>query len=109
MTSNNFQAGLSRRSFLSGLAASAAFLTTGIVESSAASQKNTSIVLFSKVYQELNLNFDDAADLTREAGLQGLDVPLRPGGEVLPERASEDLPRYAEALKKRGLRLPLLT
>ena len=67
------------------------------------------IVVFSKIYQELKLGFEDAAITTAEAGLQGIDPPVRPGGEVVPERATEDLPRYAEALRKRGLQLPLLT
>jgi L-ribulose-5-phosphate 3-epimerase len=67
------------------------------------------IVVFSKVYQTLNLNFDEAADLTAEAGLDGIDCPVRPAGEVLPERVADDLPRYAAALRRRNLQLPLLT
>ena len=67
------------------------------------------IVVFSKIYQELKLNYEEAAALTAEAGLDGIDCPVRPGGEVLPERVTEDLPRYADALKKHGLKVPLLT
>ena len=67
------------------------------------------IVVFSKVYQELKLNFEDAAALTAEAGMDGIDCTVRPGGEILPEHAARELPRYAAALKKRGLQLPLLT
>jgi sugar phosphate isomerase/epimerase len=67
------------------------------------------IVVFSKIYQSLNLSFEDAARLTAEAGLNGVDCPVRPAGEILPERATDDLPRYAAALRKQGLKLPLLT
>jgi sugar phosphate isomerase/epimerase len=67
------------------------------------------IVVFSKVYQELKLDFDAAAALTAEAGLNGIDCPVRPGGEIEPENAARDLPRYAASLKKLGLQLPLLT
>ncbi len=67
------------------------------------------VVVFSKIYQELKLNFEDAAALTAEAGLEGIDCPVRDGGEVLPARVAEDLPRYAEALRKQGLTMPLLT
>src|SRR6266566_3932720 len=67
------------------------------------------LALFSKVYQTLNLNFEDAAAVTAESGLDGIDPPVRPGGEVLPERVDEDLPRYAEALRKHNLRVLLLT
>jgi sugar phosphate isomerase/epimerase len=82
---------------------------SALAAASAENPSPLSIVVFSKVYQELSLGFDDAAATTAEAGLQGIDPPVRPGGEVLPERAAEDLPRYAEALRKRHLRLPLLT
>jgi L-ribulose-5-phosphate 3-epimerase len=67
------------------------------------------IVVFSKVYQELELGFDAAAALTAEAGLNGIDCTVRPGGEILPEHAARELPLYAAALNKRGLQLPLLT
>jgi sugar phosphate isomerase/epimerase len=66
------------------------------------------VAVFSKVYQELKLNFEDAAALTAEAGLQGVDCPVRPGGEVLPERVKDDLPRYLEALRKHHLGMPLM-
>jgi sugar phosphate isomerase/epimerase len=67
------------------------------------------IVIFSKAYQPLKLSFDQAAEFTAEAGLDGVDPPLRSGGEILPERAAEDLPTYVEALRKRKLRMPYLT
>jgi len=67
------------------------------------------VVVFSKVYQTLNLSFAEAAAVTAEAGLDGVDCPVRPGGEIAPERAREELPRYAEALRRRNLELPLLT
>jgi sugar phosphate isomerase/epimerase len=67
------------------------------------------VVVFSKVYQELQLNFTDAAAVTAEAGLNGIDCPVRPGGEVLPEQVAEALPEYAEVLRRGGLQMPLLT
>jgi sugar phosphate isomerase/epimerase len=67
------------------------------------------IGLFSKVCQTLRLNYEDSAALVAEAGLQGVDPPVRPDGEVLPERVADDLPKYAEALQKHNLRLLLLT
>lgn len=67
------------------------------------------IPLFSKLYQELKLDFDQAAELTAEAGLDGVDCPVRPKGEIEPERAADDMPRYAEALRKRNLDMHLIT
>jgi sugar phosphate isomerase/epimerase len=67
------------------------------------------VVVFSKLYQELKLDFEQSAIVTTEAGLDGIDCAVRPGGEVVPERAADDMPRYAEALGKRGVRMLLMT
>jgi sugar phosphate isomerase/epimerase len=107
---------VSRRDFLASVAASTVTTTVLGVASGqtrvALSPKmppGLDIVIFSKVYQELKLKFEDAADLTAQAGLAGVDSPVRPKGEILPERVEEELPRYADILKKRGLKLPLIT
>jgi sugar phosphate isomerase/epimerase len=67
------------------------------------------IVLFTKVCAQAGLNLDQTADLIAAAGLDGVDCPVRPKDEILPERVKEDLPRYAELLQKRGRKLSLLT
>ena len=103
---------LSRRQFLarSVLAAvGTAACGPALLPARADDKLSSPIVVFTKVYQALSLNFEDSAAITAEAQLEGVDIPVRPKGEVEPERVSEDLPRYAEALKKRGLAMPLLT
>jgi len=67
------------------------------------------VAAFSKVYQELKLSFDDAAAVTAEAGLDGIDCPVREGGEITPQHAADEMPRYAEALRRRGVGMLLLT
>ena len=104
--------GLSRRDFLARmLAASSAATLCGGRALAAVAQEQFSppIVVFSKVYQTLKLSFDEAAAVTAEAGIDGVDCPVRPGGEILPEHVGRELPQYAAALKKRGLQVPLLT
>ena len=103
---------LSRREFIARtLAASsgAAFCGGSAVPLCAEEKSLLPIVVFSKVYQELKLSFDEAAAATAEAGIDGIDCPVRPGGEILPAHAARELPRYATALKQRGLQMPLLT
>ena len=103
---------VSRRHFIRGtIAASSALAWSrlGALAAPAAEKPASPVVVFSKVYQELRLNFDDAAAVTAEAGLDGVDCPVRPGGEVLPEEVAEGLTRYTDALRQRGLGLPLLT
>jgi L-ribulose-5-phosphate 3-epimerase len=103
---------LSRREFIARTVAAtstAAWCGAGAFRSYGAEQWPPSVVVFSKIYQDLKLNFEDAAALTAEAGMDGIDCPVRPGGEILPEHAAQQMPQYAEALKKRGLQMPLIT
>src|SRR5690242_18859097 len=101
---------LSRRNFIIKTAGSSAAVSCAShVLPGFAAEKAAPIAVFSKVYQTLYLSFDDAAAVTAEAGLDGIDCPVRPGGEVLPERVKGDFPRYVEALRKRGLQLSLMT
>ena len=67
------------------------------------------VAVFGKVFQELKLDFTASAALAAEAGLDGIDCAVRSGGEILPERAAEDMPRYAAALSQQGVRMLLLT
>jgi sugar phosphate isomerase/epimerase len=103
---------LSRRDFFvrCGLCATSAALSLKLEPSSVAAPGNRiPVVAFSKAYQPLKLSFTDAAALTAEAGLDGVDSPVRPDGEILPEHVSDELPVYAEALQKAGRALPLIT
>jgi L-ribulose-5-phosphate 3-epimerase len=103
---------LSRREFIARTAtatSAAALCGASALPAFAAEPWPPPIVVFSKVYQELKLNFEEAAAVTAEAGIDGIDCPVRPGGEVLPENVARDLPLYAAALKKGGLQVPLLT
>src|ERR671930_559376 len=103
MAASQTQLSLSRRQFLSRtLIATAAAATATMPASLPAAATSLhwppAIVVFTKAYQVLGLNFDDSAALTAEAGLNGVDAPVRPKGEVEPERVEEDLPQYLEAL-----------
>lgn len=104
--------GISRRDWLAGGLAGGALAWLGLDRSEARGatrQAQCPVAVFSKVYQELKLSYEDSAELTADAGLDGIDCPVRPGGQVLPERVEEDLPRFAEAMKRRGGRIWLLT
>ena len=103
---------LSRREFVLRLAAGSAGLAatlSGAMSGRAAEGGSIPVVIFSKAYQPLKLSFDQAAEFTAEAGLDGVDSPVRPDGEIKPERAAEELPVYVEALRKRSLRMPYIT
>ncbi len=101
----------SRRDFIASIGVATGALACGLArpESVAAAGKTPDVVVFSKIYQTLKLDYEGSAALTAEAGLQGVDPTVRPGGEVLPERVKDDLPRYIEALKRHGRTMPMIT
>jgi sugar phosphate isomerase/epimerase len=45
----------------------------------------------------------------RDLGFGGVDLTVRPGGHVLPERAGEDLPRAIAAIRAAGSDVPMIT
>jgi len=65
------------------------------------------ICIFSKHLQWLNIA--DAAALAAEIGFDGIDITVRDGGHVLPERAADDLPKAVEAVHQAGLGVPMIT
>lgn len=63
--------------------------------------------VFSKHLQ--GLSYDRLAEALAECGADGVEAPIRPGGHIEPERAADELPKFAEALRKRGLDFTQLT
>jgi sugar phosphate isomerase/epimerase len=45
----------------------------------------------------------------KQLGFDGLDLTVRPGGHVLPERAAEDLPKAVATAREEGLDVPMIT
>ena len=65
------------------------------------------LAVFSKHLQWAK--WDEMAAVAAECGFDGVDLSVRKGGHVEPERAAEDLPRAFEAVKKAGLEMPMIT
>ncbi len=98
---------LTRRTFLSR--ASAAAVAACVLPSALAQApaRRCPIITFTKPFQKLS--FEDTADVIAEVGYDGVEVPLRAKGQILPERVEEELPKLVEALKKRGKSVGLIT
>jgi sugar phosphate isomerase/epimerase len=102
----------SRRDFLvrtATVGALAILRPNGVLGEAANPLTSCPVAVFSKVYQELKLGFAEAARLTAEAGLDGVDCPVRDGGEIEPEAAADQLPEYARVLRSHGLGVNLIT
>lgn len=55
---------------------------------------------FTKPIQDLS--FEETARVASEVGWDGIELALRAGGHVLPERVEDDLPKLVSALRARG-------
>jgi len=90
-------AAISATTLLSGRAQPAAAANAGPLK----------ISVFSKHFQWTN--YSEMAAIAKDIGFDGVDLTVREGGHVLPERVEEDLPKAAEDIRKAGLELPMIT
>ena len=51
----------------------------------------------------------EMADVAKEIGFDAIDLTVRKGGHVLPERVTEDLPKAAEIVRQAGLEMAMIT
>lgn len=56
-----------------------------------------------------DLSIEDACAGARQAGFDGLDLTLRPGGHVLPEQAEMGLAQAAQTAQAAGLSIPMVS
>lgn len=94
---------LSRRAALS-LAAGAAL--PGFA-SPPRDQGSITLCAFSKHFQWAGL--EELASVCASLGYEAIDLTVRPGGHVEPERVEQDLPRAVEIIQKAGLTVPMVT
>ena len=97
---------LTRREFVR-TAGQAALFTTVVRHTRMSAQSPRVFCLFSKHLPELT--WGDLGRAVQDAGFEGVDLTVRPGGHVLPERAADDLPRAVEALIAQGVKVPMIT
>jgi L-ribulose-5-phosphate 3-epimerase len=65
------------------------------------------LCLFSKPVPQLN--WRELAQSAKVAGFGGIDLTVRRGGHVLPERVAIDLPHAVGAIRDAGLEVPMIT
>ncbi len=68
---------------------------------------NGTLCLFSKPLPAMN--WQQLAQAVRKLGFGGVDLTVRSKGHVLPERATEDLPKAVASIQAEGLRVPMIT
>lgn len=92
---------------LSGNGLSKDILGKNLVNKPGLESDKFKVCIFSKHLQWLD--YDDMAFLAAEMGFDGIDLTVRPGGHVLPERVEDDLPKAVQAAEKADLKIHMLT
>ncbi len=65
------------------------------------------IVMFSKHLAPLSI--EEAARAAGKLGFEGLDLTVRPGGHIEPEKALDELPKAVELVRGLGYDIPMIT
>ncbi len=98
---------ISRRGFLAAAAATGmAAATESAIGEQAPDPARPQVCIFSKHLQFLD--YEGLARTTRELGLDGVDLTVRPGGHVTPDKL-DDLPRAVDAVRAEGLEVEMIT
>jgi len=93
------EAHFSRRSLLAGAAA--------LLAQSAQAAPKLKVTIFSK-----HLQFVQGEELAQAAaslGFDGVDITVRKGGHVAPQRVKQELPGLVAAIRQHGLEVPMVT
>ena len=103
----------SRRRFLGSAVATAVATATLSAERLSAERnrpnqksKDNKICAFIKFIQ--SLPYRQLAETVAELGFDGIEATVRDGGQVLPERVEDDLPKLVEALDDCGLKITIM-
>lgn len=101
---------LGRRRFLqnAGILLGAAWTTEVLNAAPERPPEKLAVCLFSKHLSWIK-DYSKLAETLAGLGFDGVDLTVRPGGHVLPERVEEDLPRAAGTLAKAGVPVAMIT
>src|SRR2546425_6788188 len=105
-----FATEISRRGFLASAAACAAARTLGsstLEPSPPGGSFRGKLCFFSKPLPQMD--WRRLARTVKRAGFDGVDLTVRPEGHVVPESATEDLPRALATIREEGLEIPMIT
>lgn len=97
-----------RRDFLCGsLAAGVTLMVGRSARAALRSIGRNPVCAFIKFIQ--SLSYDELANAMADIGFDGIEATVRRGGYIEPTHAADELPKLAEALAKRNLRITIIT
>ena len=94
---------LSRRALLAG----GSLLVGGALPADQPRGRRLKVAIFSKHLQFLQ--GDGLAAAAAKLGFDGIDITVRKGGHIEPERVRYDLPPLVASIRRHGLEVPMIT
>jgi sugar phosphate isomerase/epimerase len=98
---------MSRRSVLYALSMAPAANRAATARERSDSGRQLKVAIFSK--HLLFLHGNDLPEAAAKIGFDGIDLAVRKGGHVAPERVKQDLPGVVAAIREHHLEVPMLT
>src|SRR5580658_2761483 len=98
---------ISRRNLLASVGAALALPLPARSADDKPGQRKLKVAIFSK-----HLQFVAGEELAKAAasvGFDGIDITVRKGGHVAPERVRQDLPPLVAIIRRHGLEVPMIT
>ena len=98
-----------RRQFLerSALALAATGVSPLLAAENAPPASDRPLAVFTKMLEKVPA--DELAEKVAALGVTGIEAPIRAGGHIEPKDVADKLPAFAEAFKKRGLEVVILS
>lgn len=97
---------ISRRKFIGGALATGALLPMSLSALGRNTAAKPMLCVFSKHLQWLPVS--EIGKVAADLGFDGIDLTVRRGGHVEPERVVDDLPKAVEMIRKAGLDVPMI-
>ena len=100
---------MNRRQFLerSALALAATGVSPLLAAENAPPASDRPLAVFTKMLEKVPA--DELAEKVAALGVTGIEAPIRAGGHIEPKDVADKLPAFAEAFKKRGLQIVILS
>jgi len=98
---------LNRREFVRAVGTAALGITGAGVAAGGEDRFSRPLCIFSKHFPELG--WADLAATAKSLGFDGIDLTVRRGGHVAPEKAAADLPLAVAEIRSVGLSVPMIT
>ena len=101
---SNLPEQFSRRALLAG---AGALLSSASAIAAPATPNRLKVTIFSKHLQFVK--GEELAQTAADIGFDGIDITVRKGGHIEPERVRQELPGLVAIIKKHGLEVPMIT